>query len=641
MCKKICFSIFILLSLTVLSASDLKYPVSEIPSALKENAHSVFRLYQQEVEIKSEKSAIVTVTEVRTILNKNGETNAYFMELSNPMNKIFNIKGKVYDGMGKQIRSFGADDVIDQSGISGYSMYEDNRIKIIEPKYLTYPFTVEYSYQVEQKQTFELPSWSHGSENTSYENSSFVVKVPEGYAFRYKEYNLAKRVVKTSQDGKDIYTWTLSNLKARIEEPMSSITKPDYPLVELAPNKFEVGDSKGSCENWKEIGKWSTTLIEGKDKLPEATIAKIKEITSNCKTDFEKVKKVYEYMQLKTRYVSVQIGIGGWKPFDATVVDKYSYGDCKALSNYTKALLNSIGIKSLYTLVYAGSESNNIDESFPSNQFNHAIICVPLEKDTVWLECTSQRLPGGYNSDFTDDRQVLLVDGENSRLVHTRIYPASENCIYRYSRVNLNNEASGLAEVKAVYKGLCYDNILPIFYADNADKKKLATQRIELPSFTLDKFSYTENRDRTPSFDENLNITVTNYIHNLVNDIALLPLNFMNKLTSIPEKVRNRKTDLCIRRSSMESDTVLYQLPKDYTVTALPEKSEITTKFGKYSAMATLQGSSITYIRHFELFKGVFPPEAYSEFRDFLEQISTADEAVASLKKQKDIGGIQ
>lgn len=324
MIKRISLSIVFLISLAGLSAKDLKYPVSEIPAALKENAHTVMRLYQQEVEIKSEKSAVVTVTEVRTILNKNGEENAYFRKSYDSMNKISGLKGKVYDEQGKQIRSLGADDVMDQSNISGYSMYEDNRTKSMDPKYLTYPFTVEYTYQIDLKQTFELPTWDHGSENTSYENSSFVVKVPTGYSFRYKEYNLSKGVVKTNQDGKDIYTWTLSNLKARVDEPMSPITRPDYALVQLAPNQFEVGDTKGSCESWKEIGIWASLLNEGKDKLPEATVAKMKEITANCKSDFEKVKKVYEYMQQKTRYVSIQIGIGGWKPFDATIVDKFS-----------------------------------------------------------------------------------------------------------------------------------------------------------------------------------------------------------------------------------------------------------------------------------------------------------------------------
>ena len=84
----------------------------------------------------------------------------------------------------------------------------------------------------------------------------------------------------------------------------------------------------------------------------------------------------------------------------------------------------------------------------------------------------------------------------------------------------------------------------------------------------------------------------------------------------------------------MENDTVVYQLPKEYKVTELPERSEITGIFGSYTAKTTLLGNSITYIRHFELFKGVFPPDAYAEFRNFLEQISTNDNAVASLKKQ-------
>ena len=639
MLKKQIFYLALLLITSIASAKELKYPVSEIPAILKENAHTVMRLYQQEVEIKSEKSVLVTVTEVRTILNKNGERNSYFQELYNPMYKIVNLKGKVYDETGKQIRSLGFDDIIDRSGISGFSMYDDNRVKIIDPKCLTYPFTVEYSYQIEMKTTFQFPSWDHSSENTSYENSSFVVKVPAGYSIRYKEYNLPTGVVKTTQEGKDIYSWSLKNLKATMEEPMSSITSVITPLVQLAPKEFEVGDSKGSCESWKEIGKWISTLIEGKDKLPDATIAKMKEITSTCKTDYERVKKIYEYMQQKTRYVSIQIGLGGWQPFDASVVDKFSYGDCKALSNYTKALLSSVGIKSYYIQVKSESGSNNIDDSFPSYQFNHAMLCVPLDNDTIWLECTNQRLPYGFNGNFTDDRQVLLVDGDNSRLVHTRSYPVSENCINRHSIVNFTDESTGVADVKTIYKGLTYEEILPVFYADNADQKRVVTQRIELPSFSLNNFSYKENRCINPSFDEKLNITITNYIHKLGNDISLLPLNFMNKMTTIPEKVRNRKTDMCIRRPYMENDTVVYQIPTGYKVTDIPLKSDINGKFGTYTASTTQSGNIVTYIRHFELLKGAFPAEAYSEFRDFMEQVSTEDNAVASLKKTSDIAG--
>jgi len=622
---------------TILAAKELKYPVSAIPAALKENAHTVMRLYQQEVEIKSEKSVVIRVTEVRTILNKNGENDCYFEESYDSMNKISDLKGKVYDEQGKQIRTIGGDDIIDRSGISGYSMYEDNRIKFINPKYLTYPFTVEYTYQIDMKQTFNMPIWSHERKSVSYENSSLEVKAPAGYLLLYKEYNLPKGLVKTMQDGNDVYTWSLTNLKARVYEPMSSLDSSLYPKVLLVSRNFTMADTKGSSETWKGLGIWLSGLYENKDQLPESTKLKMQEITSACKSDHEKVKIIYEYMQQKTRYVSIQLGIGGWQPFDASVVDKYSYGDCKALSNYTKALLSSVKIKSFCAEVRAGSGSNNIDETFPSNQFNHIIVCVPLANDTVWLECTNQRKPCGFIGNFTDDRQVLLIDGENSRLVHTRAYTASENCINRHSIVNLIDENSGIAVVKTVYNGLCYDDILPIYHADKADKIKIVTHNIELPSFTLDNFNYVEHRSSTPSFDESLNISVSNYIHKMGNDIALLPLNFMNKLTSIPDKVRNRKTDLCVRRPYMENDTVVYQLPAGYNVTELPFKSEITGKFGTYTSSTTHKENSLTYIRHFELVKGVFPPEAYIEYRDFLEQISTADEAVVSLRKQAGI----
>jgi hypothetical protein len=330
--------------------------------------------------------------------------------------------------------------------------------------------------------------------------------------------------------------------------------------------------------------------------------------------------------------VSIQVGIGGWQPFEASTVDRLSYGDCKALSNYTKSLLTAAGIKSYYTLVRAGEDSHAIDTTITASQFNHAIVCVPLPKDTVWLECTSQRLPCGFNSDFTDDRDVLLIDGENSRLAHTRVYTAQENCVSRTANVSIVDEESGSASVKTRYVGLSSDYVSQISRADAADQLKYTTQRIKLPSFSLTNFKYNEHRSRTPYFDEELNLTFANYIRKMGDNI-LLTVNFMNKLTELPDKVRNRKTDMSIRRDELETDTVIYQLPKEFIVTGLPENSTIENKFGKYTTNTTQKGDKVIYVRRFELKKGNFPPEAYSEFREFLEEISTQDCAVVSLKK--------
>ena len=76
-------------------------------------------------------------------------------------------------------------------------------------------------------------------------------------------------------------------------------------------------------------------------------------------TDIGKAKKIYQYVQDNTRYISVQVGIGGMQPITAKEVDLVKYGDCKGLTNYTKSLLDIVGVKSNYTRLYA-SASNQI-----------------------------------------------------------------------------------------------------------------------------------------------------------------------------------------------------------------------------------------------------------------------------------------
>jgi hypothetical protein len=60
--------------------------------------------------------------------------------------------------------------------------------------------------------------------------------------------------------------------------------------------------------------------------------AEIRAMTDTIKSDKKKAEFLYNHMQKHMRYVCVQLGIGGFKPFPATFVDQQKYGDCKALS---------------------------------------------------------------------------------------------------------------------------------------------------------------------------------------------------------------------------------------------------------------------------------------------------------------------
>ena len=120
------------------------------------------------------------------------------------------------------------------------------------------------------------------------------------------------------------------------------------------------------------------------------------------------MKAVYDYLAKTTRYVSIQLGIGGLQPITATDVCRTGFGDCKGLSYYAGSMGNELGIPATYTVI-----SSTIERLLPdfssANQMNHVILQVPLPQDTLWLECTNPQLPFGYVHQDIAGHDALLI----------------------------------------------------------------------------------------------------------------------------------------------------------------------------------------------------------------------------------------
>jgi len=203
-------------------AKEIKYKVADIPKDLKENARSVVRSEEIILEVKSLSNATVTVVYAITILNKNGLADAYFQEYYDKFTKISDIKGRVFDENGEQFKRLPADEILDYSAISGFSVYEDNRVKYLDPKVRIFPFTVEYSYKQSFDGLFSFPSWNPQQKfNLAVEKSSYKAIVPKNLKFRYLERNTSLKATITSDAENNIYYWEARNLKALEWEPYS------------------------------------------------------------------------------------------------------------------------------------------------------------------------------------------------------------------------------------------------------------------------------------------------------------------------------------------------------------------------------------------------------------------------------------
>lgn len=595
-------------------------------SELSKEANAIIRSEETVFTVNSINSGTLRFKTTITILNENGDHRATLYVPYSKLSKVSHISGTSYDRFGKRLKKLKNSDIKDVSAISSISVYEDSRVKIASLEYSVYPYTVEFEYEVSQSNMMFYPRWMpQDEENLSVEKASLQVQVPLNAKLRYLESNLPQKVEVTNSGTHQIYNWQVSNLKPVEYEPYGPGFSELVPMVLTAPSEFEVDGYKGSMETWKDFGLWQHKLNQGRGELPAETVAKLKTLTANAKSTEEKVRLVYDYMQGKTRYVSIQLGIGGWQPFEANFVDSKGYGDCKALSNYTQAMLQAVGVDSYYALINAGEGKADIRTEFPSSQFNHVILCVPMPQDTMWLECTSQTEAAGYNGSFTGDRHALLITPDGGKLVKTTAYNATDNQQIRSIKVQLDEKGSGTASVNTRYTGIQQETRDQLIANRKPeDQRKWLYENTTAPPFEISKFSFAQQKDRVPSIHENLELSLRQCA-TLSGKRMFVNPNLMSKWTHVPNQKEKRLTDVVRVMAYVDVDTVEIEMPVGYSVEYLPRQVQHKSVFGEYTASVEVDGQRVTYMRRMQMNKGRFAPETYAQLVEFYNNVIKAD----------------
>lgn len=609
-------------------SGDPKYAVSEIPVELKENVNAVVRQDQMVFTIISKSQATLHVFEAITIFNPAAKSFATKTVGYDKLSKITMFKGSVYDANGNLVKKLKSNEVVDQSAFDGYSLYSDNRLKSADLSQGSYPYTVEFEYEVEYKFLYAIQgSVLIPDEKISVEKVSYQLIFPPDLAPRYKVVNLdvAPKHNKMS-DGTESLFWSFENLKPIKFEPLGPPKIQQVPRILAAPSQFEYEGYSGDMSTWESYGQWEAMLNKGRDLLPESTKLKVQELTKDLPTTEQKTKALYEYLQSKTRYVSISLGIGGLQPFEASVVDKVGYGDCKALSNYMVAMLKEAGIKGYYSTIKAGDFQFDLMLDFPSHQGNHVIVAVPNGADTLWLECTSQTKPFGYAGMFTGDRKAFMLTENGGVWVNTPKYPEHKNIQSRSAKVIIDNAGNAIAKVKTEYSGLQYENDgLNSILNDQYDlQKKWVLNTTEIPSFDIKSFKFESNKDKIPSAIVSLDLTL-NRLATISGKRLMLNPNLMNRNSFIPEKIENRKLEIVRNFGYIDYDTIRYQIPETIYPEFLPEPVKLKSRFGEYECTYKLEQGLVIYTRKLTVYKGKYPADSYQEFIDFYRNVSKAD----------------
>lgn len=609
------------------------YPVSAIPENLKKNANIVVRKDFTTAHVNKVDEVRYQYNTVTTVLNKDGDAKAVAYIPYHKGRSISDIKVTIYDESGKKIKSFSKSDFGDYANNPQGVFYSDSRVLILSYTPVQYPYTIDFSYESEDKNTVFIPDFvPFTSTNTSLEEGQFKIINTSGIELRSKIYPSKYNYSSVTESGSgNEKTYSYKNVPAidnalLIPQPVKIL-----PTVSFALTKFNLAGKQGTLNNWKDFGTWYyKNLVEPVAVSTPAIKAEVAALQLQGSVE-EKVKKIYQYMQAKTRYIFVGLGIGGWLPMMPEEVHKKGYGDCKGLTNYMKTLLSEAGIPSYYCVINSGLSQVSFDPEFPMMGGNHAILMVPTEKGNIWLENTSQQIAFNHLGYSTTDRNVLSIKENGIDLISTPSYPAEKNKEKQTLKVKIEEDNSITGVGSFFYTGNQYDDNLGFANLSPKEKNEAFKSRFRVLNFEKAEMKNFVNDKDKAVITYDVDFKTNNFSKSAGSSLIFRAVPIFSDNVYKTEEARDLPFE--IRQSFEDEYEIGFTIPKGYKIDETPDNIAVKSEFGYYQLSFVKNGEEIKVTRKIQVNKGTYPKEKYNEYVGFRKKIINMDNSKILITK--------
>ncbi|MBX2845766.1 MAG: DUF3857 and transglutaminase domain-containing protein [Saprospiraceae bacterium] len=608
--------------------------VSKINKKLFTNANAIIREASKTIEVINPDKMEVTETFVVTILNDKAEKALlYNVAYYDSNSKVNDMEAYLYDKWGTEIDKARNKDISDEAIDDGFSVAVDTRVRYVSFDHNAYPYTLEFKSVVTEYNSFSWPTWRPLTfDNVAVEKSSFAISFPEEMNVTYKEYLEALGEYDFDESPGQL-SWSIQNKTAYVDEPLGPSLRNQLPRVAVNLGKISYDGNDGDLSTWAGFGAFYYSLNKNRDQVPESLKQEVLALTAGASSKTEKIKILYNYLQNNTRYVSVQLGIGGLQCFPAEYVAEKGFGDCKALSNYMKALLKLVDIPSNYVLIQADRKPMTLDKSFPQDPFNHVILGVPMEKDTVWLECTSQQIPMGYIGVNNMNRQVLWIEADGkSKLVRTPGYVPEDHALVTTAQFDVQEDGGATVAANIQGTGFQQRRFRGLKGLSSEELKRFFEGYIPISTtFALNDYSVTVEEDRP---ETSLSYKVdAKKVAKVSSSRMFLSPGLLEPALHSPKRLEDRKHPLVLQVGFHDVSEYTFTLPAGYEVEAMPKDQNIATPYGAYETSYSFDNNKLVFKRKYTRNSGEWESEKYNDYVDFVKQVVRADKDKIVLKK--------
>ena len=523
----------------------------------------------------------------------------------------------------------------------------------LKSKILTIPAAdpgniVGYEIEQELRPYVMQDVWAFQKVEVPVREAHYSLQLPAGW--EYKAVWLNHPEV-TASGGAGQWQWVVNDIKAIKPEggmpPWQGIA--GVMIVSLFGS---AGGQNNGFADWKAMGKWETSLTNGRREASPEIKKKTAEITANAPTTLAKMRVLAQFMQKDIRYVAIQLGIGGWQPHPAPEVFLHKYGDCKDKATLFGTMLNEIGVESYYVVI--NTERGTITPATPATRwFDHVILAIRLPDQLndpslhmiiahpklgrlLIFDPTDEFTPFGHLRGELQESYALLVTADGGELIMLPQLPAALNGVVRTAKLMLapNGTLSGdFVEQRNGDYGTQQRASLKSVTKDT-DRVKFIESMIShsLSAFQLTKASFSNLNQLDQPFGYQYSLVAQNYAKTAGNLLLVRPRVLGSNSSDLLEKKEPRMYPVEFDGPMKNTDTIEIALPAGYEVDDLPPPVNADYSFASYHSKTEVNGNTLKYTRTFEVKELSVPLGKVEDLKKLYRVIAGDERNTAVLK---------
>lgn len=474
--------------------------------------------------------------------------------------------------------------------------------------------------------------------------SRFTMALPAGWRASSVTFNAAK--VEPTVTGSS-YTWEMRNLQPIAPEVASPTVATLAPRVAVsyAP---AIATAARSFDTWLDVSRWYAELSDAQSEPDDAIATKARALTANSKTELEKIRAIGSYVQ-NLQYVSIQIGIGGYRPHFARDVFAKQYGDCKDKANLMRAMLKAVKINS-YLILIRADDRTFVREEWPSpTQFNHCIIAVRVGDETnapsvlqhaalgrlLVFDATDDSTPVG---DLPEDEQgsfALVAAGDKGALIRMPVISSDSNRLEREVELGLTADGSITATVRERTSGQSAAGERRMFKGLSRSDYAKVIEHWAGRGATGAKFTKIEPADNHAEgrFTLDVEFTADRYGQSMQNRLLVFQPAVVGRTGTAWLADPKRKHSIMLEGRAF-TETVRVKLPAGFDVDEMPDAVKINSEFGTYSATYEMKDGQLVFTRSLVQHVATIPVAKYGDVRNFFGRVRASEEAPIVLARK-------